>query len=58
LSKRTDQTVAHYKLMQHLGTGSLGEIYAARDEETGKPVAIKLLSAYLSRQEQAICSVI
>ena len=49
MSKRTDQTVAHYKLMQHLGTGSLGEIYAARDEETGKPVAIKLLSAYLSR---------
>jgi len=49
MSKPKEQRIAQYKLMHHLGNGSLGEIYQAHDEKTDKMVAIKVLSAYLSR---------
>lgn len=40
-----DQSIAHYNLLEHLGTGGLGEVYRARDTKVGRTVALKLLPA-------------
>lgn len=40
------QTVASYTLLERLGGGSGGDVYAARDERLDRVVAIKLLHAH------------
>ncbi len=36
-------TLAHYNLLDRLGTGGLGDVYRARDTKVGRTVALKLL---------------
>jgi serine/threonine protein kinase len=38
-----DDTVAHYRLLDRVGEGGLGEVYRARDTKVGRTVALKLL---------------
>ncbi|HEY7447722.1 MAG TPA: protein kinase [Vicinamibacterales bacterium] len=35
------EAIAHYKLLEQIGTGGLGDIYRARDTRLGRTVAIK-----------------
>ncbi|MEM9454846.1 MAG: protein kinase [Myxococcota bacterium] len=37
--------LGNYQLERKLGTGGMGEVFAARHVETGKPVALKILSS-------------
>jgi serine/threonine-protein kinase len=37
-----DVTVAHYRLLDRLGQGGLGEVFRARDTKVGRTVALKL----------------
>lgn len=37
--------IAHYKLLDRIGTGGLGELYRARDSKFGRTAAVRLLPA-------------
>lgn len=39
------ESLGHYKVLEHVGTGGMGEVYRARDTTHGRTVAIKVLPA-------------
>ena len=55
--------ISHYRVIQKLGAGGMGEVYLAEDTKLGRKVALKLLGAEftknrdrLSRFEQEACA--
>ena len=43
----TEQTIAHYNLLEPIGREAIGEVYRARDTKVGRTVALKLLDPAL-----------
>ncbi|HLH30794.1 MAG TPA: protein kinase, partial [Terriglobia bacterium] len=46
--------VAHYEVTSHLGSGGMGEVYAATDTKLGRGVAIKLLPAAFASDDERL----
>src|SRR5258708_16663238 len=38
------ETLGHYKILDRIGAGGMGEVYRARDTRLGRTVAIKVLA--------------
>jgi TolB-like protein/Flp pilus assembly protein TadD len=49
-----DQLISHYRLIEPLGKGAMGEVWLAEDTQLPRKVAVKLLPAHLSADPDAV----
>ena len=46
--------IGHYKFLSQIGQGGMGEVYLAHDSRLNRRVALKLLPAYFTKDEQHV----
>jgi TolB-like protein/thioredoxin-like negative regulator of GroEL len=48
------ETISHYRLLEVIGRGAMGEVWLAEDTQLPRRVAVKLLPAHLSQDRDAV----
>jgi eukaryotic-like serine/threonine-protein kinase len=49
-----DKTLGHYRIINQLGKGGMGEVYQAKDQKLGRDVAIKILPEEFARNADRV----